>query len=201
MATTNLSYQSLGLVNFESGNGIPDHSGTAGDMYLNIDSGMWYECNGNAVWTPLAVDVAGVISTSGNTGTVGIAASATWYRTCNIYSWTENIGKGLYMDNNHLVVWEPGLYRVSISGNLYYTSTTAGGTYKAALIKNDTYTELISAQTAVYYNYVLWNGSFCAGAMLQLAKDDRLELVIRNLSTTTDVILQNASIVALKTMD
>ena len=49
--TTNLKKITVGFVEIQSGNGIPDHDSTLGSIYTDIDSGLSYKNNnGASIW-------------------------------------------------------------------------------------------------------------------------------------------------------
>lgn len=69
MATTNLKNITVGFVEIQSGNGVPDHSAPLGSIYINIDTGINYSNQNGITW--------GAISTSGGAFTGGTVSGAT----------------------------------------------------------------------------------------------------------------------------
>lgn len=200
MATTNLSYSSIGSIQFSSGNGIPDHIPAQGSLYINLDTGTWFFHNGLGNWTPLKIGAYGSISTNNNTISIGIAAVNTWYTVCNRYTWREDACKGSYLNNGKLQIKEPGLYNVKFNAVLKF-SLSVNSIYNAALIKNED-TSAILAIGRGRLNSSEKRSLFLAGEnIVRFVKDDRLEIVIQNITTTTDCILKNATIIIYKITD
>ena len=52
MATTNLKSQSIGFIEIQSGNGVPNHTSALGSSYTDIDTGVKYQnTNGLSGWS------------------------------------------------------------------------------------------------------------------------------------------------------
>lgn len=204
MSTTNLKYQSIGKNKISSGNGIPDHLGTAGDIYINIDTNTIFKCEGGTVWSPIEYACFGLAYKYSSTAPqIGINTTQ-WTRTCNRYLWYEDAVKGVYLNNGKLTIINPGLYRIIISGHLYGLNTNITE-YKLAIIKNeDTSVELCSVDVIHSYDG-LGSGqysNFTAENIATLNKDDRLELVIRNVSLNiVDISLYDCYIIVIKITD
>jgi len=200
MATTNLSYSSLGSVQFSSGNGFPDHNAPETSLYINLDTGVWYTNVGDNIWTPLKIGIYGEKFIFNQTTTVGVNSQNTWFRTANRYNWQEGACKGTYKNNNKLQIIDSGLYQITVQGTLQ-SSATINSRIDFRVIKNDdTNIPLVSSSIRLVTTtrgLVGFNGE----NVKRLEKDDRLELIVRNTTQSVDFILRKAIICVLKIID
>ena len=200
MATTNLTYASLGSIQFSSGNGSPNHDTAISSLYINLDTGTWYKYQGSNIWTPLKVGIYGEIYIFGQTTTIGINAQNTWFTTANRYSWTAGACKGTYGNNNKLQIEDAGLYQINVQGTIKSSATINSNT-EFRIIKNEvTTTPLVSDSVRLITTTRGYTG-FNGENVVRLVKDDRLELIVRNVTQTVDFILVSCNISVLKITD
>ena len=83
MATTNLYKKTVGDIELQSGNGIPDHSAPTGSIYSNIDSGSLYVCNGGSDWKYLQKVCYGEIFYNDSTALSSTTVANTWTENLN----------------------------------------------------------------------------------------------------------------------
>lgn len=198
MATSNLSSKSLGDILLQSGNGTPNHSSPKGSLYTDQDTATLYINTSGTTTTwqnfvPISYGEGYYVS---NGVATTISASNTWYAVNNTF--TTGATNGFSVSANTLVVgsgrdglynvqgsvtiaWVAGTpnYEVGISINGGTPPSVSGGTYNGATIST-TYT---TANIAFDRQFTLNGG-------------DTIQLAVRNLTDTSNVIIRHAQLVA-----
>ena len=122
MATTFLKHITVGFIEIQSGNGVPDHSAPLGSIYIDANTGTNYSNQGNTTW--------GAISTSGGAFTGGTVTGATVF-TNGLTSNTINISSTPVNNDTDTQI----LARNSSTGNIEYINSSAvTGTFNYGLV-------------------------------------------------------------------
>lgn len=194
MATTNLNTKTLGDIDLQSGNGSPDHTAPDGSLYSDIDNAELYVNLGGSEWEKL-------YKVSYGTGVLIDNTTATTISTQN--SWT--LVSGLTLTGRE----QNG---ISVSGTTLTVDTNRGGLYKITLsctVENVTGTNSfdvglsINEASPVSFNRVTVDGTITSSALsvidtIQLVPTDTINLIVRNISSTNNVIFRNIQIQVLK---
>jgi hypothetical protein len=192
MATTNLISKSLGDVLTESGNGSPDHVSPKGSLYVDKDSGILYQnIDGNVEWRDMVSVAYGYAYYQDNTNATTINTTNTWTAVGNTFTEGPVVGFSANTDTLVLLSGYDGDYQVKGDVTLSYVAGTnnyevglsvngnnpANGTYGGSLI-DATYTrQHIGFDTT-----------------LSLTGGTTLELAVRNLTNTDNVIIRHAQL-------
>ncbi len=196
MATTNLISKSLGDILTESGNGVPDHISPRGSLYVDKDSGLIYQnVDGITTWLALATVAYGHVYYQDNTTATSIGATNTWTAAGNTFTEGNNVGFSANTDTLVLISGYDGEYEVNGEVTIDFVAGTndyevglsingaipTGGSYNGATIDTTYQTQTVGFESKV-----------------SLSGGDTIELAVRNLDSTNNVIIKNAQLFARK---
>jgi hypothetical protein len=197
MSTTNLITKSLGDILTESGNGVPDHVSPSGSLYSDMDSGSLYQnTDGNTMWVKLQSVAYGEGSYQINTTPTTINSTNTWVAAGNNFTGgTDSIGISASTDTLVILSGYDGTYEVRGDITLSYVAGTnnyeaglgvnglipTSGTYGGCVISSVFTRQHIGFQTIV-----------------ELVGGDTLEIGVRNITNTDNVIVRHAQLFARK---
>jgi hypothetical protein len=198
MATTNLITKSLGDILTESGNGTPDHVSPIGSLYVDKDSALLYQnIDGTSAGWRSLVDVAyGHGYYQDNTNATTISTTNTWTAVGNNFTEGNVIGFSASTDTLVLISGYDGEYEISGDITIDYVAGT--NNYEVGLSINGANPENGS------YNGSLVDATYtrqCIGfdTTRNLTGGTTLELAVRNLTNTDNIIIRHAQLYARKT--
>lgn len=192
MATTNLNEISIGDILVGSGNGTPDHSRPKGSMYTDEDTGTLYQnLDGSTNWGAMLAAAYGDGEYNENTTATTISVTNTWVAAGN--NFTAGITNGMTVSTDTLVADVAGTYHITMTATLDWVAGTdnfeAGisinGASPVAGTYNGAYVDTTHTTASVTVNYIV-----------TLSAADTIEIAVRNIDGTNNIIVQHAQLAA-----
>ena len=192
MATQNLISKSLGDIVTESGNGTPDHTSPKGSLYSDKDTGVLYKnTNGATSWINFNGIAHGEVYYVDNTNATSISASTTWFSVGNNFTEGDVVAFSANTDTMVLLNGYDGKYNVVANATIDFVAgadnfdigisvngaTPVDGTYNSGNVDTTHTTANISITTEI-----------------DLVSGDTLELAVRNLDGTNNIIIIHGQI-------
>lgn len=192
MATTNLISKSLGDILTESGNGVPDHTSPKGSLYVDQDNGRLYQnMDGATLWTAFSTVGYGHGYYQDNTAETSIGSTNTWTAVGNNLTEGDSVGFSASTDTLVVMTGYDGDYEINGEITIDFVAGTSGfevgvsinganpvsGSYNGATIDATIETQTIGFE-----------------AKNTLSGGDTLELAVRNITNTNNVIIKNTQL-------
>lgn len=192
MATSDLITKSLGGVEVQSGSGIPDHVAPKGSLYTNTASGSLYvNKDSSSGWTVLSRCNYGDMYMTGYTTQTTIGTS-NWVIDPNLPLWYEELAGFDFVSGYTLQLQSgyDGLYNVMASVTLAYVAVA---NYQIGISVNG------SDPVAGHYNGTYLSGtgdvkSIPVNFDVSLTAGDYITIAVRNITSTTNVIIRHATV-------
>lgn len=199
MPTTNLISKSLGGVLQESGNGTPDHTSPLGSLYVNRDNAVIYiNEDGGTNWADVNKNSYGNMYVTGNTTAITSVVTNTWY-VLSAATWVGSSNDGITFSggNDVLVVntGRNGKYLAVANGRI--NRQTANAVYQIGISQNGAnpangFFHNSSTNTTETTSVITVVGMF------NLSDGDTMQLAARNITTTNNILVSEASLTLLK---
>jgi len=199
MATSNLISKSLGGILQESGNGSPDHISPMGSLYVNQDNAVLYVNNdGHLSWQDVNKNSYSNMYVTGNTTAITPVVTNTRYSLSGA-TWSGSSSDGITFSggNDVLVVntGRAGKYLAVANGRI--NRQTANAVYQVGISKNGQNPEngffhdcsTSATETTSVVSVV---------GMFNLSDGDTMQLSARNITTTNNILVSEASLTLLK---
>lgn len=198
MATSNLISKSLGDILTESGNGTPSHISPKGSMYVDLNTAIIYvNIDGLTNWVDKNKISHGNEYTSGNATAVTGVVINTWYPLSGA-TWTSGIVDGTSKTTTDKISINSGFNgKYLVYGCARFNRQTANAIYQIGISKNDAvpsdgYYSMASTDSTETTSNANIHGYF------NLVGGDTIQLVARNITTTNNILVSEASLTLIK---
>lgn len=199
MATTNLISKSLGDVLSETGNGTPNHFSPKGSTYIDQDTAIIYvNTDGDGTWVDKNKISYGNMYISGNATVITPVVTNTWYSLSGA-TWSAGTTNGVTFsggqDTLNVQTGKSGKYLVFGNGRI--NRQTANAVYELGISKNGV------APTAGFYfksstDSTETTSSINVHGYFDLVGDDTIQLAVRNITTTNNILVSESSLTIIK---
>jgi len=199
MATSNLISKSLGGVLQESGSGSPNHTSPRGSTYTDQSNGIIYlNIDGSTSWVDINKNSYGNMYVSGNTTAVTGVTTNTWYSLSGAtWSGSSNSGITFSGGSDILIVnsGREGKYLAVANGRI--NRQTANAVYQIGFsINNGTPSDGFYHNSSTSATET--TSSISIIGMFNLVANDSVQLSARNITTTNNILVSEASLTLLK---
>jgi len=192
MATTNLISKSLGGVLLESGNGSPDHTSPRGSIYVDVDSASAYQnLDGATNWQLYNTVAYGIAYYQDNTTATTISAQDTWTLVSNNLTLQESMGVGVTGSSMGILSGYEGDY--SVRGEVTISYVAGTNNYEVGL-SIDGNNPGIGAYNGTQIDATFIRQHIGFDSIVSLTASTTLELAVRNITNTDDVIIRHAQL-------
>ena len=192
MSTTNLISKSLGDILIESGNGTPDHTSPIGSLYSDKDTGTLHKnVDGAIAWINFNGVAHGEVYYVGNTNATSITGATSWVSVGNTF--TSGDMTAFSANSNTMVLLDgyDGDYQINASATLDYVGGAdnfeVGFSINGAVPVDGTYG---SGNVDATYT----TANIGTTAVTTLTGGTTIELAVRNLDGTNDIIITHGQI-------
>lgn len=196
MATTNLISKSLGDVLLQSGSGTPNHTASQGSLYTDISTGtLFINTSGGTSWQNFNLVSYGSMYFQDNVNATTISSTDTWVTITDTF--TADAENGFSFSSNTLtldtgydgtfkVIGNATLQNVANSPNFEVGISIDSGVPEDGLFNGcKVSTSIITAHIGV-------------GGYVDLTGGTTLNLAVRNITDTSNVIIKHAQLIAIR---
>ena len=192
MATTNLISKSLGGVLLESGNGSPDHTSPRGSIYVDMDSASAYQnLDGATNWQLYNTVAYGIAYYQDNTTATTISAQDTWTLVSNNLTLQESMGVGVTGSSMGILSGYEGDY--SVRGEVTISYVAGTNNYEVGL-SIDGNNPGIGSYNGTQIDATFNRQHIGFDSIVSLTASTTLELAVRNITNTDNVIIRHAQL-------
>lgn len=194
MATTDLSSKSLGDILLQSGIGTPDHTSPLGSLYTDKNTGyVWRKLSGSTSWEKLATVAYGVGYYQDNATTTTITTINTWTAVNN--NFTQGLSKGFSANTDTIVLIAGYDGDYEIRGNVTLDYNAGAANYEAGISVNGA-NPSAGEYGGAYVDATYTRQYVGFQTIRNLTGGTTLELAVRNLTSSADVTIRHAQILA-----
>ena len=192
MATTNLISKSLGGVLLESGNGSPDHTSPRGSIYVDMDSASAYQnLDGATNWQLYNTVAYGIAYYQDNTTDTTISAQNAWTLVSNNLTLQESMGVGVTGSSMGIFSGYEGDY--SVRGEVTISYVAGTNNYEVGL-SIDGNNPGIGSYNGTQIDATFTRQHIGFDSIVSLTASTTLELAVRNITNTDNVIIRHAQL-------
>ena len=175
----------IGEIELQSGNGIPNHSSPTGSIYSNVDSGSLYICKGDTTWEYMNKVCYGRMVFDDARKNCAITATNTWF-ACNA-NWSGSYMNGCEISSStHLVIGDnrAGMFEIKCGMSIFALTTD---TFDIGLNINDelpltgSYIRTMTSTTGADENFTYLN------TRMNLNDGDKISVSVKNLDDSGDM--------------
>lgn len=199
MATTNLISTSLGNSLLQSGYGTPDHSGTTGNMYLDITNGEVNTLSNNyaatgvtSQWGSIGEIQSVSLTSKDSSTTITLSNTATWYTlSASTYVWTTLLANGFSVSNGRVTCTGlTGNYFVNVAATLKSIGAANLINYRIGVSKNAANPALGYYSSSSFQNNATGSAymTINVNGILNLTSGDTLEVAINSPSQASTTV-------------
>jgi len=192
MPTSNLRSKTLGDILIQSGQGTPDHIASKGSFYTNETTGIIHSnLDGISGWTSLNTVSFGDMYILANATQTTISSTNVWVPTTGL-TWTAGSNNGFLVSGGKLVTGtgRGGRYEIFCNATLAVVGT---GNYEVGVSKNGA-TPVSGAYNGCSVLSTVPTAGITISASVSLVAGDTVELAVRNVLNTNNIIVKHASI-------
>jgi hypothetical protein len=193
MATTNLISKSLGDVLLESGNGSPDHTSPKGSIYVDMDSASAYQnIDGVTNWQLYNTVAYGIGYYQDNTTATTISNTGSpWTLVSNNLTLQESIGVTVSGGSMGILSGYEGDY--SVRGEVTISYVAGTNNYEVGL-SIDGNAPGVGAYNGTQIDATFTRQHIGFDSIVSLTASTTLELAVRNITNTDNVIIRHAQL-------